>query len=547
MAGMSQFQLMMANSDDLIRAAQAGDKDALMQLQTRGEMNPTPPPFRFGRNAQDDGTPAPWRFGQNARDRTPVFALERGPTTRDMARPAQLPMEQPPLPYMSAINQRPGEHPALGMNLGNTAPADDPIARIANGMDAAAPIQAGVQAADADAEADGAAAPGPMQPAGMSAMDEDADPNGYGGMVASLINDLRNGVNGPDANRRRALGEAGFAMAASGNPFFFGAVGQGGLAGMKAYREAEAADMESQVRAATLGSKELERMEDVRSNKTDEQLTRERDAETRRSNVTQEGLEKDRNTEARRSNRASEALQAGQLRISGQNAQTALGQLNLAQQQFQDEQQRYQEGKADDAALKKAEIKYREALAKAQESLDVDRGTDIIYTQDGGAAIVSKRDGTTVPVVDKDGNPIKAVQKSATQTAAMKNAKYYVDIGLFGSEREAAAASMRGKSMSPDRRLVEAYDLADGKIATDPTLMGEEAAQARERYAQEYYGILGGDVAPETTPSSAPPATGRGAAATSGNAPPVEGARKAKDGNWYVPDPNRPGKYLQVK
>jgi hypothetical protein len=29
-------------------------------------------------------------------------------------------------------------------------------------------------------------------------------------------------------------------------------------------------------------------------------------------------------------------------------------------------------------------------------------------------------------------------------------------------------------------------------------------------------------------------------------APPVAGARQAGDGNWYVPDPKRPGKYLQV-
>jgi len=29
--------------------------------------------------------------------------------------------------------------------------------------------------------------------------------------------------------------------------------------------------------------------------------------------------------------------------------------------------------------------------------------------------------------------------------------------------------------------------------------------------------------------------------------PPMEGARKAPDGNWYVPDPQRAGKYLQVK
>jgi len=29
--------------------------------------------------------------------------------------------------------------------------------------------------------------------------------------------------------------------------------------------------------------------------------------------------------------------------------------------------------------------------------------------------------------------------------------------------------------------------------------------------------------------------------------PPVPNARQASDGNWYVPDPNRPGKYLMVK
>ena len=32
-----------------------------------------------------------------------------------------------------------------------------------------------------------------------------------------------------------------------------------------------------------------------------------------------------------------------------------------------------------------------------------------------------------------------------------------------------------------------------------------------------------------------------------GGAPPVPGAKKASDGNWYVPDPARPGKYLRVE
>jgi hypothetical protein len=31
------------------------------------------------------------------------------------------------------------------------------------------------------------------------------------------------------------------------------------------------------------------------------------------------------------------------------------------------------------------------------------------------------------------------------------------------------------------------------------------------------------------------------------DAPPVAGARKAKDGNWYAPDPKRPGKFLIVR
>lgn len=45
------------------------------------------------------------------------------------------------------------------------------------------------------------------------------------------------------------------------------------------------------------------------------------------------------------------------------------------------------------------------------------------------------------------------------------------------------------------------------------------------------------------------PGKARGAPATAPrqNEPPVPGARRAPDGNWYVPDPNRPGKYLQVR
>jgi acyl transferase domain-containing protein len=61
-------------------------------------------------------------------------------------------------------------------------------------------------------------------------------------------------------------------------------------------------------------------------------------------------------------------------------------------------------------------------------------------------------------------------------------------------------------------------------------------------------GLLGERSAPETSPPRAalPPAAGGPEA----QAPPVPGARLGRDaaGNeaWFVPDPNRPGKYLQV-
>ena len=45
------------------------------------------------------------------------------------------------------------------------------------------------------------------------------------------------------------------------------------------------------------------------------------------------------------------------------------------------------------------------------------------------------------------------------------------------------------------------------------------------------------------TDTAAPATRQRGAAAPTG----VSGAKQAPDGNWYVPDPNRPGKYLRVE
>jgi hypothetical protein len=51
------------------------------------------------------------------------------------------------------------------------------------------------------------------------------------------------------------------------------------------------------------------------------------------------------------------------------------------------------------------------------------------------------------------------------------------------------------------------------------------------------------EAATSSSSSSSPSSSSSAAPA---DAPPVEGAKKAPDGNWYVPDPKRPGKYLRV-
>jgi hypothetical protein len=60
---------------------------------------------------------------------------------------------------------------------------------------------------------------------------------------------------------------------------------------------------------------------------------------------------------------------------------------------------------------------------------------------------------------------------------------------------------------------------------------------ARKRLAQSILGEFGG---------GAPAAGGQGTQSAPAGKPPVSGAQIAPDGNWYVKDPDRPGKYLKV-
>jgi hypothetical protein len=118
---------------------------------------------------------------------------------------------------------------------------------------------------------------------------------------------------------------------------------------------------------------------------------------------------------------------------------------------------------------------------------------------------------------------------------------------------------------SNGRPLKSAQDKIDGIVAglsagdTGPNTIRamEDLIDQMQERAADYGARRSGGAAP---PAGTPAPSGGGGKplweqapvdpgeqhSSAGGAPPVEGARKAPDGNWYVDDPDRPGKFLKV-
>ena len=130
-------------------------------------------------------------------------------------------------------------------------------------------------------------------------------------------------------------------------------------------------------------------------------------------------------------------------------------------------------------------------------------------------------------ITDSNGRPLKSAQDKVDDFVAGLNAgdtgpntiRAYEELIAEMQKRQADYRARRSGGFSPDAASSGA---------------GAPAAPAKTEGKRPLW-------------ESAPIDSGAGGKQSSASeAPPVEGARKAPDGSWYVNDPDRPGKFLKV-
>lgn len=105
-----------------------------------------------------------------------------------------------------------------------------------------------------------------------------------------------------------------------------------------------------------------------------------------------------------------------------------------------------------------------------------------------------------------------------------------------------------------DLGLMKDIELGMTKTKAERAILlqaAEDAINQRSQTARDFLDSLGVKISepkdvPETVIKPIPGQQNQQQSAASAQ-PPMPNAKQAPDGNWYLPDPNRPGKYLQVK
>lgn len=109
-----------------------------------------------------------------------------------------------------------------------------------------------------------------------------------------------------------------------------------------------------------------------------------------------------------------------------------------------------------------------------------------------------------------------------------------------GMEQSALTAPAKARALNAEAALkeTEAADPYHGRKPTGRVITNEDGTSVVTY-------LYPGDPVPQPTAMAGPPG-GKSPAASHQQSAPAPGARQAPDGNWYVPDPKRPGKYLRV-
>jgi hypothetical protein len=123
-----------------------------------------------------------------------------------------------------------------------------------------------------------------------------------------------------------------------------------------------------------------------------------------------------------------------------------------------------------------------------------------------------------------------------------------------GLAMASAAAQNERNLQAQQASYLQTYKaLTDGGVPQDEALAATLNPSLMRTLAARYLGPRAATNAGTTqsAPPNVPPASPAGAALSPNGpapaAPPIAGLRQAPDGKWYLPDPSRSGKYLQVQ
>jgi hypothetical protein len=357
---------------------------------------------------------------------------------------------QPSAPLFRGRVERPVRAPRAPQRAPMTAGDAEPPSPLAR-PDMAAEQPQGETAAELNAAAQDPEGPAPEQ-----------QPD----FMQSIIKDLATGKVS-DEDKWMALAQAGLGMAASRNPFFLGALGEGGLMGLSAFRHAQDRAVQNRIKAA--------------------------------------GLQADVNTldERKRANRAGEGLREREIETTSADRRANL---DVAKERLDLEREKFQTGTGSEQAVRLATANYYNALAKAQ--ADGTRGTQTtIQLEDGTIGVL--RGDKVVPVTDPDGKPVKG---NKLGTGAKSGNTLSILKDMFPDKSPSEIYQM-WRGMSADRRRATALNIAQ-RMSIFPDQVGTLADEIDRDLAA---------AAGNQTPAAAP------AAPSGGGAPNNAAANKVRD------------------